>query len=96
MSAVHIPASPCPPSPDLLGPDYGQLVCLAGPGAEVAPSEVCLPEAWAPLRGLFLSGLCTPRGFVIFLAVHPLRPCFSLVLAPSVLVSLWLIHPLGT
>lgn len=90
------PRPHAPPSPGLLGPDHGQRVCLAGPGAKVAPQEVCLPEAWAPLGGLFLSGLCTPRGFVIFLPVHPLRPCFSLVLAASVLVSLWLIRPLGT
>lgn len=63
VPAVHIPASPRPPSLGLLGPDRGGPVCLVGPWAEAA------------LQGFFPPlSLCPFSGLVPLWPVHPSRP----------------------
>lgn len=98
MSAVHTPASPCAPPPRTppLRPGPRPAGLLGGAWAEVAPQRFASRKP-GRLCGARSSLAYAPLGgFVIVLPVHPLRLCFSLVLAPSVLVSLWLPHPSGT
>lgn len=107
VSAVHIPASPRPPSPGLLGPDHGGLVCLVGPGAEAAlkgffPLKpvplfgACPSLACAPLAACLSSCPCIPLGHVPLWPVQPSVLVFSGSCAPWGLDPLKLVHPSGT